>query len=147
MKKIILSSIIIICFFITGKAQTTEEEYNYVTKGYKVQMESGLDMKKGYSLVDLGKWGMSHNPENRECTFKALMREGQSKPCAIMMIYRRTDISTGTTWYICIPTSDASASIWQKTLDFINTNFKQNDRMLDSIIWALMHFSAQEAAK
>lgn len=40
--------------FIMGSAQikkgkTTLEEYNYMTKGFKIQMESGLDMKIGYS--------------------------------------------------------------------------------------------------
>lgn len=29
---------------------TTEEEYNYMTKGYQIQMSGGLDMKKGYTL-------------------------------------------------------------------------------------------------
>lgn len=33
---------------------TTEEEYNYLTKGYRVQLESGLDMKKNYLLEDWG---------------------------------------------------------------------------------------------
>ena len=36
-----------------AKAQTTLEEYNYITKGYKVQTDSGLDMKKGYELSDI----------------------------------------------------------------------------------------------
>ncbi|NJO87153.1 MAG: hypothetical protein HC821_03880 [Lewinella sp.] len=30
-------------------AQTTEEEYRYVTYGYQEQLEKGLDDKKGYS--------------------------------------------------------------------------------------------------
>ena len=29
---------------------TTEEEYNYITKGYQIQLSSGLDMKKGYAV-------------------------------------------------------------------------------------------------
>ena len=33
---------------------TTMEEYNYMTKGYKIQVESGLDMKKGYFIEDMG---------------------------------------------------------------------------------------------
>lgn len=31
----------------------TETEYNYLTKGLKIQKESGLDMKKGYMLNEL----------------------------------------------------------------------------------------------
>lgn len=31
---------------------TTQEEYNFMTKGYQQLVESGLDMKKGYYIAD-----------------------------------------------------------------------------------------------
>lgn len=40
----------------TPTGQTTLEEYNYLTKGYHIQVESGLDMKKGYRLDSLGSY-------------------------------------------------------------------------------------------
>jgi len=132
--------------FSVAHGQTTQEEYNYITKGYKVQVESGLDMKKGYTLVDLGNWGLNAGSEVRNCTFKALVRDGQKKPCAIMMIYKRTDISNGATYYVCIPSPDASSEIWQQTLDFINANFKDQNTMMQTVIWSLMKLSSQEAA-
>lgn len=127
--------------------QTTLEEYNYITKGYKIQLESGLDMKKGYSLTDLGDWGLKNGSENRRCEFKGLVKQGQTKPCAIMMIYKRTDISNGVNYYICIPSAGSSPEIWQLTLDSINANFKDNNSMVQTVIWALMKFSSQEVAK
>jgi len=127
--------------------QTTQEEYNYITKGYKVQVESGLDMKKGYTLTDLGDWGLNSGSENRTCLFKALVRQGQTKPCAIMMIYKRTDISNGANYYVCIPSSDASDEIWNQTLTFITTNFKDQNTMMQVVIWALMKLSAQQSEK
>lgn len=33
---------------------TTPEEYNLLAKGYHIQVESGLDMKRGYRLDPLG---------------------------------------------------------------------------------------------
>jgi hypothetical protein len=39
----------------TGQAPTTEEEYNYLTKGYAIQISSGLDMKKGVHHEGHGK--------------------------------------------------------------------------------------------
>jgi len=50
--KLLLSIALFASFNIYGQSiktlGTTLEEYNYITKGYKVQIESGLDMKKGY---------------------------------------------------------------------------------------------------
>ena len=36
-----------------GENDLTQEEFNYLTKGLKVQEESGLDMKKGYVLQEV----------------------------------------------------------------------------------------------
>ena len=134
-------TIILLFGLIICKAQTTQEEYNYITKGYAVQIESGLDMKKGYTFVDYGKWGLTHGDEHRECIFKGLVRAGQVKPCAIMMIYRRTDVTNGVAWYICIP-SPESDDLWRQTLEFVNTNIKDNNSMQNTLIWALMKFAA-----
>ena len=127
--------------------QTTQEEYNYITKGYKTQVESGLDMKKGYNLINLGSSSLSIGNEKRVTEFKGLVKDGQTKPCAIMMIYKRTDISNGAVYYICIPSTDASKDIWQQTLDFISSNIKDNNAMSQVIIWGLMKFGSQEASK
>jgi hypothetical protein len=58
MKKILftilaLNSMLLFAQTINKPAPTTEEEYNYMTKGYKIQLESGLDMKKGYAFKDM----------------------------------------------------------------------------------------------
>jgi hypothetical protein len=37
---------------VSSESPTTETENNYMTKGYRTQLESGLDMKKGYSIDD-----------------------------------------------------------------------------------------------
>ncbi|MDY0388208.1 MAG: hypothetical protein RBT65_14025 [Methanolobus sp.] len=147
MKETVLKTIVLtLAFFCTTQlfAQTTQEEYNYITKGYKIQIESGLDMKKGYLLNDLGDWGLNTGTEKRNCEFKALIRDGESKPCAIMMIYKRIDIANGAKYYICIPSSDSSSEIWDQTLNFITTTFKDSDKMSRTVIWALMKFSSQE---
>jgi len=145
MKVILKTTILLNLVLVLGFklfSQTTQEEYNYITKGYKVQIESGLDMKKGYTLVDLGKWSLTHSSEKRECEFKGLVRQGKTKPCAVMMIYRRTDIPNGAVMYICIPSKDSASEIWNQTLNFINENFKNNDKLQNTIIWALMNFSS-----
>jgi len=54
MKKITTAILIFATFSALSLAQiktsvTTEEEYNYMTKGYSIQLSSGLDMKRGYA--------------------------------------------------------------------------------------------------
>jgi len=128
--------------------QTTEEEYNYITKGYKIQIESGLDMKKGYTLKDLGMWALNFNQEgNRQVTFKGLYRDGSLKPCAIMMIYQRP--STSHFDYYCIPSLDAEKDFWDRTLEHLNANYNNPNmkQLYSTLIWALMKFSASESSK
>ncbi len=59
LKNILTATIIILVLCENSFSQsTTQEEYNYITKGYKIQVESGLDMKKGYILTELGNSGL-----------------------------------------------------------------------------------------
>lgn len=90
---------------------TTQEEYNYLTKGYKVQIESGLDMKKGYTLKNIDEDFSSAftSIENgnkktiiRKNEFKLLFRDNEKTPCAILMITNRID--NNVKQYFCIPT-------------------------------------------
>jgi len=142
-KKTCLATLMfIVCLSVTG--QTTQEEYNYITKGYKIQIESGLDMKKGYSLYELHpsvlKWS---NGETRNCYFKALFRDGESKPCAIMMLYKRTD-TTNQEHYFCIPTLNASDYIWQQTFqELVNISDTEDSKaLLQTMVWGLMKLNA-----
>ena len=95
-------------------SQTTLEEYNYVTKGYKVQIESGLDMKKGYRFEDIHTIHIQYSDGiERETQFKALFKEGQKQPSAILCIYSHSD--DGMKDYICIPQFSSAKEIWDST--------------------------------
>ena len=144
---LIATTFVLTLLFSTTKsyAQTTQEEFNYITKGFKVQEESGLDMKKGYSFVELGDWGLNSGAEKRKCIFKGLVRQGQTKPCAIMMIYKRnTENPTAPTYYLCIPSTNSPEEIWQQTLALLKTNLSGQDAM-QTAIWALMKFCSLQA--
>ena len=52
MKSILLSTILTINALCSFSQNTTQEEYNFMDKGFKTMLESGLDMKKGYVLKD-----------------------------------------------------------------------------------------------
>lgn len=142
-------SILVILFLtINLNAQTTEEEYNFITKGYKVQLESGLDMKKGYVLKDLGTHSLNFGSEGtREAEFKGLYKTVDNKLCAIMLIYRRP--STNYVEYFCIPSSDAPQSIWNRTLEQINSHWTDlnSKSIYSTLVWALMKFGSERTTK
>lgn len=77
---------------------TTEEEYNYLTKGYRVQIESGLDMKKGYTFDDLGQ---ENKVGNYSFQFKALIRE-EKKQVAGILVVTKSAVS-GKLYYFALP--------------------------------------------
>ena len=94
---------------------TTAEEYNYIVKGYKVQLESGLDMKKGYYFSDEM---FSAESDGRKIAFKGLMKDNpnQYQQRAIMATYTGKD---NITHYICIPLGACSQEIRQAYFDAV----------------------------
>jgi len=92
-----------------AKAQTTLEEYNYVTKGYKVQIESGLDMKKGYELSHID----ADTTAERVAELKVLYRFKNAKKeiAAYMIVYNRIGYAKE---YICVPNPKSEDEIKTK---------------------------------
>ena len=106
-KSILLSCILTVALLSTRThAQTTMEEYNYVIKGYKVQVESGLDMKKGYELTQIDK----SSAGERVATLSKLVKVSgtQKKTVAYMITYNK---SSGATEYFCIPQPNSDDEI------------------------------------
>ncbi len=99
-------------------APTTEEEYNFGTVGYKIQLQNKLPMKHGYRIAD---YGIFEEPD-RTVAFKGLMRQGEEYPCAIIMIYTKDKFPPE---YFCIPTEDAPYELWEryfKSLKVVSDN-------------------------
>jgi hypothetical protein len=81
---------------------TTEEEYNYMTKGYQVQISSGLDMKKGYEFdtevpITISSYTFTYMP--------LLKINQQTKENVGLMVKAYSTVS-GRTYYFCIPTGN-----------------------------------------
>ncbi len=103
---------------------TTLDEYNYLIKGYKIQIESGLDMKKGYYLTDVG----TQQIDSYSFTIKNLMREDQYDLAGILVItYSGT---SGRTYYTGIPINNpklmamyaADVAKWDRALSAAYTH-------------------------
>lgn len=110
MKKLLFVALLFIPFF--GNAQTTLEEWNYVTKGYKIQIESGLDMKKGYNIKHVGSYTYDNYDAVRTINFKKLIKTSNNTVCAIMLEYIRKDKRSTNVVYYCIPHKLSSPEIW-----------------------------------
>lgn len=105
MKKLIVAAFALFaCNAFAQVAPTTQEEYTYVTKGYKVEKQNGLDTKKGYHWVDLGQ----HSSEGKTCNLLGLIRSSESKPCAILIYFK----SNKGEYYLCMPDDSAPANLW-----------------------------------
>lgn len=137
MKKV---SILFLILFLNvvglhAQAPTTLEEYTFVIVGYKLQLNMRLEMKKGYSLKDID----SYIEEDRKIEFKALTRDGEKAPCAIMMIYLLPHGAAPQ--YYCIPNATAPEDIWDKYYMSIKTgsdNPEQRFRFFSLAIAKLM---------
>ncbi len=141
MQKLILIAVIGFSFLNSAFSQTTLEEYNYLTKGYKIQIESGLDMKKGYRFEDLHDNSVISNSEKgpikRTMHFKGLYREGENIPCAVLIIYNRLDNKFRD--YICIPHWESSKEIWNMCFDKIKGYEKGG---AEALMWGLSKSSS-----
>ncbi len=96
MKKIYLL-LLFVSFSSFSQIATTQEEYNYLTKGYKIQVSSGLDMKSGYDFQDL----LFQKVDSYEFDFKYLVKTKDKTKVAIFII-AKSNVS-GATYYYCIP--------------------------------------------
>lgn len=102
MKKIILSLLLLasISSYCQDKPNgTTLEEYNYMTKGYQIQISSGLDVKKGYRIEDL--YSFDANPYN--FVFKAFVRDNNTLAGIILV---STSKLWGNVYYSAIPVNN-----------------------------------------
>ena len=118
--KLILILLLSPCFLLS---QTTEEEYLYVTYGYKEQLLKGLDDKKGYAWKQILEYKfvydnekfIGHKSSLSLFTFEGLYRSGESRPCAIVSIYRKDEnIKKRDGVFICLPHPKSDSGVYAK---------------------------------
>jgi len=107
--------------------QTTEEEYNYVTKGLKIQVDAGLDMKAGYELKSLN----VINSGRKRAEVGQLIRTGDKSIACYWLKY--TNFKT---YYFCLPSPESTLNIINRSnSDLIK--YLNNDSMSMVIITML----------
>ena len=121
--------------------KTTTEEYNYISKGYKIQIESGLDMKKGYDVKPIYKNTFSINKIERSVAIKGLYRnENPESPCALLVETLRKD--TGYSILFCVPTVNSDEEVLNKAFSDYYALSKQGNSDDSSIVYSWHYLNA-----
>lgn len=133
MKKLFYLLFLFSISVFSQKRSTTIEEYNYITKGYKIQLESGLDMKSGYTLKNVKQnfsstFKIAGLPVLRKTSFKVLYKDDEKMPCAVMMICERKD--NGYKEYFCLPS--ANSNLWETFYEDYTKNLVTEEANLSS---------------
>lgn len=130
-------------------SQTTWDEYNYCTKGFKTQIESGLDLtKKGYEITSLGEQKFTYNGYDNYSSAKiyGLKPIDFSKPNALIVVYEKYfGNELYSREYLCIPTEDAPEDMLVNTWQTINS-ISLDEKQADTSNWLmliLMKFMSQ----
>jgi hypothetical protein len=122
-----------------GQVGTTMEIYNYVTKGFSVQISSGLDMKKGYFLWNKFSRSTKSADGQRSVEVNALIQESNFKVCAWMLIYQE---SGSIPIYFCIPTQASDDKVWNKSFEDLRDS-KLSPNAYLTYSWALYNLIGQ----
>lgn len=128
MKNLIVVLLSLIIVSVYAQKPTTPEEYTYFTKGYKSQVEQGIGVKAGYKLVDYGK----HQDGGRILNISAVLRDGESKPCGLLMEYKNGKDHV----YLLCPTADSSE--WDTYAGSLKPTFGDNLAWADYYIHKMM---------
>lgn len=129
---------------LIGKAQvTTQTEFNYMKKGYRQVEESGLDVKKGYTVEVLG----TQNKGDITCTYTLLRRADNS----IAGIIVKTVANFSGTNYYCIPAvnkTDAKSYGWDEfTNDFAAMTNGQKNAIAEWMAYRMAYEMSQANKK
>jgi hypothetical protein len=120
-------------------AQTTDEEYLYLTYGYKEQLLKGLDDKKGYSWKPLAEFKFSNESGKlmwkkaliSKFEFEGLIRENETAPCAIVAIYKeKEDMKKRDGLFIPIPHADSGQDIIAKARKYFEEEIEFDKNIL-----------------
>lgn len=78
---------------------TSEEEYNYLTKGYAISLQTGQDIKKGYEIEKF----FERSAESFQFSYYFFKEIESKKTKAILVIVKKEKGKDDKVNYICIP--------------------------------------------
>jgi hypothetical protein len=137
MKKLFLLLFILGCGFTY--AQTTQDEYNYLSKGWLSMQQQGMGMKAGYATADKGKYVSEFGGFNLEVSVLNLTRTADNSNAGyIVMVH---DTKKNNTLYFAVPVKNSDQGIWNQAIAAIRAAYGKDTSGYDAIMYAMMHLA------
>jgi hypothetical protein len=137
MKKLFFALFIMAASF--SYAQTTQDEYNYMAKGWLSMQQQGMGMKSGYATADKGKYVLEYGGYNLEVSVLNLTRTADNSSAGyIVMVH---DTKKNNTQYFAVPTKNTDQSIWNQTLASVRQVYGKDQSGFEAIMYAFMHIA------
>jgi hypothetical protein len=95
--KILLTIIVVFVSVACFAQPTTQDEYNYLTKGLKRTLEEGGDAKGGYTLSEPS----AYVSGPYEISFAGFVKQSTNAVSAISCVVKSS--VSGNTYYLCLP--------------------------------------------
>ncbi len=106
MKNLLFITALVLITISTINAQTTLEEYNYISKGYRFTFDNDLDIKEGYLMKPLNKFQYN----NTTIHISGLFRKIDGDLAGYLF-----ELSDGIFKKdICVPTETSDSIVWRK---------------------------------
>src|SRR5690606_27050427 len=117
MKNYYLSVIaLFVSFTLFSQVITTDEEYNYLTQGYPLSLESGQDFKDGYELKEFN----SITIKDYSYNLSYFIHSETNKVKAILIIAKKIKSGKDKVQYLCLPIN--SDKLFLKYIEEKNKN-------------------------
>lgn len=120
--KIIISFTICFSLAYAAKAQTSQEIYNYISKGYITTLRDGLDIKRGYNFKEIIKgpeFTGSLSSNTYQFRYRAFYKEtNENNTLAFMIVLLKNGAVDKV---FCMPSYGSDEELWGAFWTDINT--------------------------
>lgn len=122
MKKILLTPLVVISAFVTSFSQTTQEDYNYATSGYKDDLSKGRKPEvSGYNVFNLYNRKVNWaGGDYGTAWVKELYRKGENTLAAYIVVYQLKDKGNNLE-YVCIPHPNSGGDIQNQFIQSLSS--------------------------
>lgn len=137
-----MKTVLLAAFFFCSTnifAQTTQEEYNYVTKGYIQTVNAGLDVKQGYytqKLSGTGNYIAPLSPQTKFEVFGLYKKDGSKLAAFMYLLYLNEKL----TKVLCYPLPGSDQNLYNAFYADMQllTSFQKNV-LVEAISWGFIN--------